>query len=140
MVTVARMACMVVAVVMALMTLMAVAGCGHPRPVRLQGAVTLAGRPLPADAEAFIVFATGANRATSVSVPIVGGRYDSPCTPRGDATVFFEINQPVGPERTSDRTGLTYRDVVTLVPARYATGVPIRVEADDSSRDFDLVP
>jgi hypothetical protein len=120
--------------------LLAGTGCGGPPPARLQGAVTLAGKPLPADARAFVVFATGANLSTSVSVPIVDGRYDSPQTPRGDVTVFFEISHPVGPERKSARTGLPYRDVVTLVPARYATGVPIRVESDDATRDFDLTP
>lgn len=115
-------------------------GCTRPAPARVQGAVTLAGKPLPADAQAFIVFAAGPNRSESVSVPIVNGRYDSPQTPRGDVTVFFEINHPVGPERKSDRTGLMVRDIATLVPARYATGIGIRVDGDETERHFDLEP
>lgn len=116
------------------------AGCNQPEPARIQGAVTLAGKPVPADAEAFIVFAAGPNHSTSVSAPIVNGRYDSPRTPRGDVTVFFEISHPVGPERKSDRTGLMVRDVATLVPSRYATGIAIHVDGDESGRDFDLAP
>lgn len=61
-------------------------------------------------------------------------------SPRGDATVCFEINQPVDPERTTDRTGVACRDVVTFVPVRYATGVPTCVAGDDSSHNLDLVP
>jgi hypothetical protein len=120
--------------------LSAAPGCVGESPTRLQGKVTLSGQPLPADAEAYIVFAAEADRSGAVSVPIVGGRYDSPRTPRGEVTVFFEINQPTGPERTSERTGRTYRDIATLVPAKYATGMPLTVESDDPSRNFDLTP
>lgn len=115
-------------------------GCGSQPPARLQGSVTLGGKDLPADAQAFIVFATGSNRSASVSVPIIAGRYDSPQTPRGDVTVFFEISHPVGGEQTSDRTGLTYRNYATLVPPKYATGIPLQVVGDDEMRDFDLTP
>ncbi len=86
-------------------------GCVGESPTRLQGEVTLSGQPLPADAEAYIVFAAEADRSGAVSVPIVGGRYDSP---------------------------RTYRDSATLVPAKYATGIPLTVEADDPARHFDL--
>lgn len=120
--------------------LAAAGGCVRESTARLQGAVTLAGKPLPADARAFIVFATGPDRSRSVSAPIIDGRYDSPRTPMGDVTVFFEISHPIGPERTSDRTGLPYRDVATLVPARYETGVPLNVTGDDAHRNFDLSP
>lgn len=115
-------------------------GCVRETTARLQGAVTLAGKPIPADARAFIVFASGPDRSRSTTAPIIDGRYDSPHTPVGDVTVFFEISHPVGPERTSDRTGLAYRDVATLVPARYETGVPLNVAGDDAHRNFDLAP
>jgi hypothetical protein len=93
--------------------LSATPGCVGESPTRLQGAVTLSGQPLPADAEAYIVFAAEADRSGAASVPIVGGRYDSP---------------------------RTYRDIATLVPAKYATGMPLTVESDDPSRNFDLTP
>lgn len=124
----------------AVLLLAGAVGCVRESPARLQGAVTLAGKPIPADAQAFIVFTTGADRSHSVTAPIVGGTYDSPKTPRGDVTVFFEISHSVGPERKSDRTGLVYRDIATLVPARYETGVPIKVTGDDANRNFDLTP
>jgi len=44
------------------------------------------------------------------------------------------------PERKSDRTGLMYRDVSTLVPAKYVTGIPLKVTGDDADRTFDLTP
>jgi len=117
-----------------------VVGCGGSweRVARLQGAVTLNGKPLPHDAKAFLVFATEENGAASVSVPVTNGRYDSPRTPLGSLHVYFEISREVGSTRTSERTGQAYRDIENLVPAKYATGVPLEVNRDNPNQDFDL--
>lgn len=118
-----------------------VAGCGKsaPREVHLQGEVTLNGAPVPEDATAFITFApANGSEAKSVSVPVKAGHYDSPRTPAGEVTVLFEITRAVGPEKKSERTGLTYRDTENLLPAKYATGVPLEVTSDNANQDFHL--
>jgi hypothetical protein len=118
----------------------ALAGCGAGTggTAHLQGQVTLGGKPLPSDATAFISFVPDKQGAETVSVPVTGGQYDSPQTPVGAVKVFFEINRPAGPMKTSERTGQPYQDIASLVPAKYATGLPLEVTGDDSNRNFEL--
>lgn len=114
-------------------------GCGmeSSSTTRLAGAVTIGGKLIPADAEAALSFVP-AQGGKLVSVPIVGGRYDSPNTPEGKISVKFYISQPVGPEKVSERTGEKYREIANLVPPDRAAGMVIEVQGDDSNRDFDL--
>ena len=118
---------------------LAIAGCsfGGGSAAHLSGQVTLSGKPLPGSAQAFITFASDADPNRSVSVPIAAGRYDSPATPAGPCRVFFEITT-AGPEKISERTGQPYRDIVNLVPARHADGIPLEVSGDNINQDFDL--
>ena len=58
------------------------------------------GRELPKECEAFIIFAPDGKKSDSVTVPVANGRYDSPKTPTGAVTAFFEINVP-GPTKKS---------------------------------------
>jgi hypothetical protein len=74
----------------------------------------------------------------SISAPVTKGRYDSPQTPVGPVRTHFEITRAAGPQKTSERTGQSYQDVVSLVPAKYAAGVLLHVEGDNSSQDFAL--
>jgi len=117
-----------------------IAGCGRSAAgeARLQGKITLNGKPLPEDAKAFVVFLPEGNSAKAVSVPVTNGRYDSPNTPTGKVKVSFEITREVGPTKTSERTGQPYRDIENLVPAKYASGLPLEVTGDNSNQDFDL--
>jgi hypothetical protein len=104
----------------------------------LQGEVTLKGRQIPDDANAYIIFTTTGNKAKSVSVPVTKGRYDSPNTPIGSLKVYFEISQSMGPSKTSQRTGQPYRDVVNLVPPNYSTGISLQVDGDNPNQNFSL--
>jgi hypothetical protein len=117
-----------------------VAGCGGlaGNAAHLQGTVTLNGKPIPADAKAYVVFVPDVDKTKAVSAPVTGGRYDLPNAPMGLVMVHFEVTREVGPEKTSERTGQVYRDVVSLVPARLVTGLPVQVVGDDTSLDFDL--
>jgi hypothetical protein len=115
------------------------AGCGLDagKTVSLSGNVTIGGKPIPSDAQAFITFATKSDGAErSVSVPIKEGRYESPRTPQGQVFVSFRINR-TGPEKMSERTGELYRDIISLLP-RNQTGESVLVEEDNSDLDFDL--
>jgi hypothetical protein len=121
-------------------TVVVAAGCGAGGggTAHWQGQVTLKGQPIPSDAQAFVTFVPDDKNAETVSVPIIQGRYDSPQTPMGPVKVFFEINPPVGPMKKSERTGQPYQDIVSLVPAKYATGVAVEVKGDDPNHDFQL--
>lgn len=114
-------------------------GCGKASApaIHLAGTVTIDGKPIPADAQAALSFAPS-NGGESVSVPIVGGRYDSPKTPEAKVTVKFYISQPVGPEKISERTGEKYQDIANLVPPEHEGGMVIEVQGDNTSQNFDL--
>lgn len=118
----------------------AATGCGSKSgaTAHLQGSVTLDGKPLPDDATAFIMFAPDGKGADSVSVPITKGRYDAVKVPQGPVKVFFDITRPVGPTKKSEHTGQSFRDTANLVPDKYATGIPLKVDGDDPNRDFQL--
>jgi len=115
-------------------------GCGSqtPPPVPVSGVVTLRGKPLPADAQAFISFTPAAAGMPSASAAVTSGSYACPQTPQGQVTAFFEITKPLGPPRKSDRTGELYQETQSLVPARYASGLPVTIEGP-TTKDFDLV-
>lgn len=114
-------------------------GCGRrsAAPVPVSGTVTLAGKPLPADATAFISFQPAGAAGGSVSAPIQSGSFHCPRTPSGPVTVFFEITRPLGPPRKSDRTGEMVQETTSLVPARLATGLQLTIEGP-TTHDFDL--
>lgn len=118
------------------------AGCGGGgEGARLQGSVTLGGKPIPDDAKAFVMFTATAKvdgKAASASAPIVGGKYDCPNVPTGPVRVGFDITREVGPVKKSERTGADYRDVENLVPATAATGLELTVDGDKADQNFEL--
>jgi hypothetical protein len=118
-------------------------GCGPSGPSRahLQGTVTLAGQPIPADATASIIFEPSktAEQGPPASALIVSGKYECPDAPVGPVTVFFNITQPSGPEYTTDR-GITTRNATSLTPPKYAPGMSLEVTGDNAAQDFDLAP
>jgi hypothetical protein len=119
----------------------ALLGCGGesgPPTARLQGAVTLAGQPIPADATGMISFQPRDKaQGAAASAEIVGGKYDCPKAPLGPVTVLFNITQPTGPEYTSSR-GEKVRDSKSLTPLKYGSGTPLEVTGDNAALDFDL--
>jgi hypothetical protein len=113
-------------------------GCGFGGDTaHLAGSVSIGGKPVPADAEASLSF-TSPDGENTVAVKIVDSKYDSPKTPTGTVTVHFNIQQPVGPAKVSERTGQQYRDMQNMVPPQYAAGTPLEVTGDDQNRNFDL--
>jgi hypothetical protein len=124
-------------IVLAVMLLMS--GCGESSAptAHLAGTVTIKGKPVPADAEAALSFQP-LGGGESVSVPIKNGRYDSPKTPEGSVSVKFYISRPVGPVKTSERTGQEYQDIANLVPPEHAAGMAIEVSGDNMNQDFQL--
>ena len=116
-------------------------GCGEGAGggAHLQGKVTLGDKDIPPDATAHIMFVPEAGKsAKTVTAPITGSRYDAPNVPLGPVTVHFDITQAVGPMKRSERTGAEYQDVVNLVPAERAAGIPLEVVGDKADQDFKL--
>ena len=115
-------------------------GCGGSsssgNTAHLQGAVTLAGQPLPAEAEGAITFRSDSGGAATA--PIVQGRYDSPATPKGIVKVYFSISKPTGKTYKSERTGAEIAETISIVPASVSGGVDVDVSADNSDQNFDL--
>ncbi len=118
-----------------------VTGCGGSggSVANLAGNVTLGGKPLPAEAKAFVMFTQGTGKeAKKASAEIVGSKYACADVPRGAVTVFFDITQPVGPMKKSERTGAEYQETKNLVPANFSTGTQLQVTGDKADQNFDL--
>jgi hypothetical protein len=118
------------------------AGCGggssSGNTAHLEGTVTIGGQPLPADVEASILFRpTQSGQGKTVSVPVVGGRYDSPDTPIGAVKAFFTIQQPTGKVFDNDR-GAPIKESKSLVPAKYGAGLDLTVSDDNDAQNFEL--
>lgn len=122
-----------------LLVVLLMQGCGQNSgsTAHLAGAVTIKGAPIPSDANAALSFAP-LKGGEAVSVPIVGGRYDSPNTPQGSVSVKFYISRPIGPEKVSERTGEKYQDIANLVPPEHAAGMVLEVSGDNLNQDFEL--
>lgn len=116
------------------------AGCGEVEKAtaHLQGAVTLAGKPLPTDATGSVSFTpTSREQAPAATAEVVGGRYDCLAAPQGAVRVSFNIMQPTGPEYTTER-GVTTRNTKDLTPAKYAAGIDDEISGDNAEKNYDL--
>ena len=117
------------------------AGCGQQgsKPTaRLSGTVTINGQPIPADAEATIMFRPAASgMAKTAGVRIANGKYDSPQTPVGEVNVLFSIQQPTG-NMISDAGGPPFPELRSIVPEGTAAGIKLTVSGDNLDQDFDL--
>jgi hypothetical protein len=125
--------------VLSLCTMLPGCGGGGGDTAHLQGTVTIGGQPIPADATASVTFdpAQAGPKAKTVTVKIEGGKYDSPETPKGSVRAVFSIQQPYGPEYTTDR-GVKARDIKSIVPEKSQAGVSIEVTDDNPAQNFDL--
>lgn len=121
--------------------LVSAVGCGDGMgpTAHLAGKVTLFGKPVPSDAEGSITFIREQpqGKKASVTVPVVAGQYDSPETPQGNLRAFIALSRK-GKKRKSARTGEHYQEIVNILPPKYATGIQLEVNGDDTSRNFDL--
>jgi len=114
-------------------------GCGGgAKTASVSGTVTINGKPIPADAEGSITFAVkDGDEEQSATVPITGGKYESPETPQGSVLVTFHIFK-FGPPKVSERTGQEFREETTLVPANKAAGQTVDITEDTATLDFNL--
>jgi hypothetical protein len=103
----------------------------------LKGKVTIAGKPVPSEADARIIFAppaTGSNRnAKPAIVPIVNSQYDAPEVPVGPMTARFDIQRNTGREFARGM-----KESENLVPKEDESGFALDVTEGAQTHDFDL--
>jgi len=118
------------------------AGCGAGHPSRptahLQGTVKVDGQPIPDNAEASITFKpTASGQAKSTSAQIIKGKYDAPDVPRGNVTIYFNVQEPTG-RQVREGMGNPYAEMRSLVPEKLGLGMALQVDGDKADQDFDL--
>jgi hypothetical protein len=124
--------------------LVLLSGCGsraRSEPVaRLEGNVTIGGKPLPADAEGSVIFMPAARgEAPPVQAAIKGGRYRAEKVPVGQVLATFHIARPTGKLlRDSPSDPHPTPERIDLVPPASGGGVKIEVRGDNPHQDFDL--
>lgn len=97
---------------------------------RLEGEVTLDGKPIP---EGTIQFVPQDQKAPPTTVPILEGRYVAPKVGLGRVIVTMNVAPPERPAVID--SSYTPPPTVTI-PDRYRKGVPIDVKEDKSDQDF----
>lgn len=128
--------CAITTVFVGLVTL--IPGCGGSSgpaanipTARLEGAVTLDGKPLDGGSVQFVP--QGQPDAPITDATILGGRYVAPKVPIGKHLMFVKITPPEPPAVVSS----DYRPPETLaIPDRYKGGVPLDVKEDKSDADI----
>ena len=121
-------------------------GCGKSGsefPVaRLEGTVTINGRPLPADAEGWVQFmpSGGGGQASPARSQIVDGRYLAENVPLGKILVIFTVTRLTGRMVVEDNVpgGTPDPERENLVPESCRQGIPLEISGDEEKRDFDL--
>jgi hypothetical protein len=119
-------------------------GCGPaPRgePVaKLEGNVTVGGKPLPNDAEGSLVFSPAKlGEAPPVQAKLAGGHYQTDRAPEGQVVVTFQITRRTGKMlKTSPDDIHPTPERVNLVPQASRDGLRIEVHGDNPKQDFDL--
>jgi hypothetical protein len=134
-------ACRVQLPVAALCGLLLSAGCGGGKvdypAAKLEGAVTVAGKPL---ADGLIMFMPQERgRGSGVRAPIKNGRYSADKVPLGEVLVTFNALQETGRKVESVISpGKPLPEQVDLIPEQYRSGIALEVTGDKANQDFSL--
>ena len=119
----------------------AICGCSredaHYPSVRLEGNVTIAGKPLADGLIMFMPLERG--RGGGVKAVIKEGRYVADRVPTGKVLVTFNAMQETGRMVESPSSpGKPLPERIDLLPAKYKSGVSLDVKGEQLRRDFDL--
>jgi hypothetical protein len=126
------------------MLLVLAGGCGsggRTEPVaKLEGAVMIGGKPLPADAEGIITFMPATRgEAPPVQAKIASGQYKADKVPKGQVLATFNITKMTGKMlKTSPDDIHPTPERINLVPEASRMGVKFEVQGDNPKQDFDL--
>jgi hypothetical protein len=120
------------------------AGCGpsaRTEPVaKLEGNVTIGGKPLPADAEGTVIFMPAARgEAPPAQAKLAVGHYKAENVPKGQVLATFHISRLTGKMlKTSPDDIHPTPERVDLIPESLRAGVKVEVQGNNPHRDFDL--
>ena len=107
---------------------------------KLEGNVTIGGKPLPADAEGSLAFMPAARgEAPAVRATLAGGHYKADKVPVGSVQVTFDIMRKTGKMITTPGDNVHQSpELINLVPEAARSGMQIEVKGDNSQQNFDL--
>ncbi len=126
-----------------LLALTLAGGCrsSQTAPVaKLEGNVTIGGKPLPADAEGSLAFVPAARgEAPPAKALLVGGHYKADNVPVGSVQVTFDITRKTGKMLMSPNDPVHQSpELINLVPEAARSGMQIEVKGNNSQQNFDL--
>lgn len=119
-------------------------GCGPPKrtePVaRLEGNVTIHGKPLPENAVGSVIFMPRVKgQAPAAQATINAGRYRTDNAPMGEVTALFHISRPTGKMiKDAPTDEHPHPELQDLVPEKLRAGVSATITGDNPHQDFDL--
>ena len=110
-------------------------GCGKSGPPtsRVEGSVTLDGKPLEKGTISFVCLEN--DRGGSAAGKIVAGKYDVADVPRGKVRVGFHAVRSTG-RMTSIPGGPPMPEIINVIPEKYRMGVEVEVAEPNVHRDF----
>jgi hypothetical protein len=120
------------------------AGCGsaaRTEPVaKLEGTVTIGGKPLPSDAEGSVTFMpTARGEAPPVQAGLAAGHYKAENVPKGQVTATFHISRLTGKMLKASPDDIhPTPERIDLVPEALRAGLKVEVKGDNPRQDFDL--
>jgi hypothetical protein len=113
-------------------------GCGADKPAypaaRLEGSVTVDGKPIAEGRLQFVPQEVGKAPITAASV--VEGRYVAEAVPLGKMRVLVTASQETG--KMVKEYSTPRPKVINLIPEKYRSGIPIEVTGDNANLNFDL--
>jgi len=111
-------------------------GAGKPTypAARLEGSVTLDGKPLAQGTLQFVP--QDATRAPVTAASIVDGQFVAEAVPQGKLRVLFTASKETG--KMIKEYSTPRPEVINLIPVKYRSGIPIEVTGDNSNQNFDL--
>jgi len=113
------------------------AGCGKEsdgRSARLKGRVTLDGAAIAEGTINFLPEKSG--QAPPASAQIADGYYDARAVPLGKVRVQIVATRETG--RMIPGSSQPVPEVLSIIPPRYAQGIPIEVTSENPEQDFPL--
>jgi hypothetical protein len=123
----------------AVLICLTLAGCGHEGATggaKLTGQVSLDGAPLAKGSVLFMPQAKGGESVQPATAEIVDGKYACPGVPLGKVLVTFVSTRETGKMITDYSE--PYAEVVSVIPPKYQSGLPLDVAGDKSGVDFVL--
>jgi hypothetical protein len=116
-------------------------GChssSNSKAAHIQGAVTIGGRPLPAEVMANIsIRPTGVGQGRPVGSTIVDGKFDFPSAPLGKVKVYVDIQHITG-KMIKESDGVPFHETKSIISPKYTSGIDLEITGDNLHQDFDL--